>query len=153
MSEQRRSATPKKTRACAKQDAFLEAFAQHGNVTRACKFAEVDRSTVYRWKEHNEEFLVRYNLALEEAKDALREEIRRRAADGWDEEVYQMGQYAGTVHKYSDLLLMFHAKMLMPEYREKTQVEVSGKIDVSGAKELLMERIARLEEALDRQSR
>lgn len=145
MSNTQRSATPKKTRACAKQELFLESFAQHGIIARACKVADVDRSTVYRWKEHDDQFLVRYNHALEEAKDAIREEIRRRAHDGWDEEVYQLGRYAGTVHKYSDTLLIFHAKMLMPEYREKTQVEVSGKIDVSGAKEVLMERIARLE--------
>lgn len=146
MAVERQSATPKKTRACAKQEAFLESFAQHGIVSRACKDAEIDRSTVYRWKEHDDKFLVRYNLALEEAKDAIREEIRRRAHDGYDEEIYQLGHYAGTVHKYSDTLLIFHAKMLMPEYREKTQVEVSGKLDVSGAKELLMERIARLED-------
>jgi|SRR5581483_842304 len=118
MAEQR-SATPKKTRMSAKQDVFLESFAQHGIVSRACRDADIERSTVYRWKEHDETFLVRYNFALEEAKDAIREEVRRRAHDGWDEDVYQLGKYAGTVHKYSDTLLIFHAKMLMPEYRDK----------------------------------
>jgi hypothetical protein len=132
MSDDQRSATPKKTRACAKQDAFIEVFAQHGNVTQACKAAGVDRSTAYRWKEHDETFLFRYNQALEDAKDALRAEIRRRAVDGWDEKVYQMGVYAGMVHKYSDLLLIFHSKALMPEYREKTQVDINthGTVEV-----------------------
>lgn len=147
MNENQQSSTTKKTRLTmpARKDAFLVSFAQHGIVTRACRDAGIDRSTVYVWKEHDETFLLRYNQALEEAKDALREEIRRRAVDGWEEEVYQLGKYAGSVHKYSDLLLMFHSKALMPEYREKTQIEVSGKIDVTGAKELLMERLARLE--------
>lgn len=128
MSETRQTSTSKKTRttAPARKDAFLASFAQHGIVSRACRDADIDRSAVYQWKEHDAEFLVRYNLALEDAKDAIREEIRRRAHDGWDEDVYQLGKYAGTVHKYSDTLLIFHAKMLMPEYREKQQIEHSG---------------------------
>lgn len=128
MSENQQNSTPKKTRLTtpARKDAFLASFAQHGIVSRACKDADIDRSLVYQWKEHDDEFLMRYNLALEEAKDAIREEVRRRAQDGWDEEVYQLGKYAGTVHKYSDTLLIFHAKMLMPEYRDKQQVELTG---------------------------
>ncbi len=124
MSEIQQSLTPKKTRLtlAARKNAFLVSFAQHGIVSRACKDANVSRTTVYQWKEHDTEFLVRYNLALEEAKDAVREEIHRRAQDGWDEEVYQLGHYAGTVHKYSDTLLIFRAKALMPEYRDKIDV-------------------------------
>lgn len=133
MSTNRQISTTKKTRTSALQDAFLESFAQHGIVTRACKDAGIDRSTVYVWKEHNEQFLVRYNHALEEAKDAIREEVRRRAHDGWDEEVYQLGNYAGTVHKYSDTLLIFHAKMLMPEYREKQQIDVNANVNHQGS--------------------
>lgn len=146
-SEKQQKSTTKKTHLTtdARKSAFLTSFAQHGIVTRACRDAGIDRSTVYLWKEHDDQFMMLYNHALEEAKDEIREEVRRRAQDGWDEDVYQLGKYAGTVHKYSDILLMFHAKMLMPEYREKTQVEVSGKIDVTGAKELLMERLSRLE--------
>lgn len=128
MSESQQTSTPKKARltTTARKDMFLASFAQHGIVTRACRDAEIDRSTVYQWKEHDAEFLVRYNNALEEARDAIREEIRRRAQDGWDEDVYQLGRYAGKVHKYSDTLLIFHAKMLMPEYRDKQQIEMSG---------------------------
>jgi hypothetical protein len=122
------NSTHKKTRLTtpARKEAFLASFAQHGIVSRACRDADIDRSTVYLWKEHDAAFLVRYNQALEEAKDAIREEVRRRAQDGWDEDVYQLGKYAGTVHKYSDTLLIFHAKMLMPEYRDKQQVELTG---------------------------
>lgn len=110
------------------QAAFLASFAQHGIISQACQDADINRSTVFRWKEHDASFLVRYNQALEDAKDAVRGEIKRRAQDGWDEAVYQLGKYAGTVHKYSDTLLIFRAKALMPEYREKQQIEVNGSL-------------------------
>lgn len=115
--------TPRKRRASALQDGFLESFARHGIVAKACRDAGITRTTLYRWKEHSNEFLSRYNLALDDAKDEIREEIRRRGQDGWDENVYQLGKHAGTVHKYSDTLLMFQAKALMPEYRDKQTIE------------------------------
>jgi len=144
-------ATPiKKT----KQDVFLEAFAIQGNISLACRTAQIERSTLYRWKEKSDTFLLRYNQAFEEAKDHIRAEIYRRAHDGVEEPVLAQGQLVYeyepvldengvqkkddkgkpmwkrgkmiTVRKYSDTLLIFHAKMLMPEYRDKQHVEVSG---------------------------
>ena len=108
-----------------RQRAFLAAYAQHANVMLSAKEAGVARQTVYEWLEHDEPFSFAYNQAKEDAKDTLRAEIYRRAKEGWDEDVYQLGKYAGTVRKYSDLLIIFHAKMLMPEYREKSQIDVN----------------------------
>jgi hypothetical protein len=108
-----------------KQRLFLEIYAQQANVLLSARAAGIHRSTVYEWLEHDEDFSFAYNLAKEDAKDTLRAEIFRRAHEGWDEEVYQLGNFAGTVHKYSDTLLIFHAKMLMPEYRDKQQVDVT----------------------------
>ena len=110
------------------QRIFLEAYAQQANVMVAAKAASIDRKTVYNWLEHDEEFSLAYHQAKEDAKDTLRAEIFKRAHDGWDEEVYQLGNFAGTVHKYSDTLLIFHAKMLMPEYREKSQVDINAQV-------------------------
>jgi len=139
MSDSQRAATPKKN---AQQDIFLEEFAKHGNVTLACRVANINRSTLYRWKEKSDTFLVQYNQAMEDAKDAIRAEIYRRGKEGWDEEVYQLGHYAGTVRKFSDTLLIFHAKALMSEYRDKQQVELSGSIDINGAKEQLLAKLS-----------
>jgi hypothetical protein len=52
-------------------------------------------------------------------------EIRRRAIEGWNDPVYQMGQRVGSVRKYSDVLLIFLAKRLMPEYRDKVTLDVN----------------------------
>lgn len=126
MSEEQQEATPKKSAA---QDVFLESLAEHGIISLACKKAHINRSTFYRWKE-KPQFKKLYDTALEDAKDNIKAEIYRRAHDGVEEPVYQLGKYCGTTTKYSDTLLIFHAKMLMPEYRDKQQVEHSGKIDI-----------------------
>jgi hypothetical protein len=58
--------------------------------------------------------------------DAIRDEVRRRAIEGWDESVYQRGQLVGHVRKFSDALLMMEAKRRDPSYRENPHVEVTG---------------------------
>lgn len=114
------------------QRLFLEAYAEHANVRLAARGAGIHRSTVYEWQEHDPDFDFAFNQAKEDARDVLRAEIYRRAKEGWDEPVYQQGLYAGGVHKYSDTLLIFHAKMMMPEYREKQSLVVTtpGTVEV-----------------------
>lgn len=119
--------TPKKTRMSKKehQQAFLTSFAANANVLVSARAAEVSRQTVYNWLEQDEEFSFAYNLAREDARDTLRAEILRRGYEGWEEDTYQLGKFAGTVRKYDTTLLIFHSKMMMPEYRDKQQIDVN----------------------------
>lgn len=128
-----------------KQALFLASFAETANVLMSARLAGVSRQMVYKWMEHDEPFSFAYNQAKEDANDVLRAEIYRRGKEGYDEQVLVNGKIQ-TVHKYSDTLLIFLAKSRMAEFREKQQVEVTGHIDVTGFKELLLERLARLEE-------
>lgn len=114
----------------AKQRLFLEAYAEQANVLIAARAVGISRQTVYDWLEHDEEFSLSYNQAKEDAKDALRAEIYRRGVEGYEEDVYQLGKFAGKVRKYDTSLLIFHAKMLMPEYRDKQQIEHTGNITI-----------------------
>lgn len=109
----------------ATQAAFLATFEQSANVTQACKAAGIDRSMVYLWLEHDAEFSMLYHQAEQIANDAIRAEIFRRGHDGWDEDVYSFGKFQGTVRKYSDTLLIFLAKARMPEFRDKSQLDVN----------------------------
>src|SRR6266571_3457246 len=109
-----------------RQRLFLAAFSEHANVLVSARIASIHRSTVYDWLEHDEDFSFAYNQAKEDAKDVLRAEIYRRGKEGWDEPVYHAGILTGTVRKHSDTLLIFHAKMLMPEYREKSSLDVTS---------------------------
>lgn len=106
---------------------FLDAFAQHGNVSAAARAAGVGRSTVYQWQEHDEDFAAAFREAEILARDAVDEEIHRRGVLGWDDPVYQGGARVGTIRKFSDTLLIFLAKGLMPE-KYKDRVEHSGQI-------------------------
>lgn len=132
------------------QETFLKAFANNGNVRAACMAAGIDRSTVHYWAEHDEPFSMRYTLAKEDVNDAIRAEIYRRGMFGDEEYVTSMGKVVYhdgaplTIRRKSDVLLMFHAKSRMPEYRDKQQVEHSGSIDITSAKETLAEKLARL---------
>ncbi len=110
----------------ARQRLFLQAFADHANVLLAARAAHINRTTVYTWLERDEDFSFAFNQAKEDARDVLRAEIYRRGKEGWDEPVFQQGKLIDTVRKYSDTLLIFHSKALMPEYRDKQQVEMSG---------------------------
>lgn len=104
---------------------FLKAYAADQTVSEACDAAGISRTTFYEWLEKDPEFSILYHQAKERADDSLRAEIRRRGKEGWDEDVYQLGKYAGKVRKYSDVLLMFQAKARMPEYREKQQLDLT----------------------------
>ncbi len=121
------NSTPKKRKS--KKELFLDSFSECANVMLAARAAGVHRSTIYLWLEHDQDFSIAFNLAKDNARDVLRAEIKRRGVDGWDEEVYQLGHFAGTVRKYSDTLLIFQAKALMPdEYRDRQTVDMNANV-------------------------
>lgn len=115
---------------------FLGRFAEDGNVTEACKAANIDRSTIYAWREKYKTFAELFAEAEAQVHDRIRAEIFHRALVGDEEVVVSMGKIMRgddgkplIAHKKSDQLLMFLAKAKMPEFREKQQVEHSAKDD------------------------
>lgn len=71
---------------------FLKSLAEHGIVRTAANLAAVDRTTVYRRKESDEEFAKAFDDAMETAIDTLEQEARRRALHGVEEPVIYQGQ-------------------------------------------------------------
>lgn len=98
-----------------KQRAFLAAYAESGNVSKASRDAGVQKSTHYQWKS-NPVYMEAFEAAHEIACDALEWEARRRAIDGVLKPVYHRGKVVGEVVEYSDALLMF---LLRAERRQK----------------------------------
>ncbi len=109
----------------AAQAVFLDSYSQGHSITKSCQAARVSRETLYTWKEHDEAFMFRFNQAKEEGDDCVRDEIRRRGVEGWEEPIYQLKTYVGTVRKYSDRMLEMMAKARMPEYRDKVDVHAT----------------------------
>ena len=112
------------------QERFLSAFAETANVRSACKEIGIDRRTVHNWDANDEDFALRYKYAREEADDLVREEIRRRAMDGYDKPLVSWGKVVTdakgnivTEKVYSDNLLSLLARARLPEFREKQAID------------------------------
>lgn len=127
------SESARATRTPKKQEAFLAALAQRGNVSEACQAAGIGRRTVYQWRDADKDFAAAWDGALDEAADTMEREAFRRAVEGTEKPVFQQGQEVGRIREYSDTLLIFLLKAARPEkYRERQQIEQSGttKIEV-----------------------
>jgi hypothetical protein len=118
----------------AAQDKFLLTFAATANVAASCLQAEIDRSTVYKWLEHDEPFTFRYHQAEQDALDVIRAAIQRRGIEGVEEHVLSQGKVVFINGKplmqrrYSDACLLAMAKARVPEYREKVDLNVQGSV-------------------------
>src|SRR3990167_1026503 len=71
--------------------AFLLAYAHCGIVGEACQRAGISRTTVYSWRERDEQFAARFEQGRLEADDVIRSEIHRRGIEGVAEPVYRNG--------------------------------------------------------------
>jgi len=157
---------------------FLAHFADTANVRASCAVAGVERSTVHRWQKSDRLFAERYREAELDAADTLRAEMWRRGKDGWEEPLVSQGQLVyemepvlneqgdplldakgrplmrrgaqARVRKYDSALLLALGKAHMPELRERTHLEVTGKdggpIQIEDARERLAQRLAAIVE-------
>ncbi len=105
--------------------AFLASFRVLGNVTAACKAAQVGRTTVYERRASDPAFLAAWNDALEEASDRLELEARRRAVRGTHKPVWYKGRIVGFEVEKSDTLMTLLLKGNRPEkFANKLIVEI-----------------------------
>jgi hypothetical protein len=126
-------ATQKRRPRARKKVAFLDAVAMHGTVQAAAAGAGVHRATHYRWLDNDPEYAAAFEEARETFRDQVRNEVKRRGIDGWDEPVIYQGQNPKddkgrgvTVRKYSDRMLELLAKAVCPEFRDKVAVTGEG---------------------------
>lgn len=116
---------------------FLEELRKRGNVTDAVAAAGMARTTAYEWREKDPEFAAAWGAALDEAADALEKEAWRRAYEGVEEPLIgrverDRDDVITYVRRYSDSLMQLLLKAHKPEkYRERQEVQHSGKVEVS----------------------
>ena len=109
---------------------FLDTLRGTGNVRLSARNANVTRQVVYRARDSSAKFRADWDEAIEEARELLEAEARRRAAIGVEEPVFYKGEIVGHIRKYSDNLLMFLLKAHWPEkFRENVSIDqrVSGR--------------------------
>ena len=96
------------------EQAFLAVLADGYSVHKAAHSIGFARSTVYKWREEDEDFKRRWDDAVEAGTDVLEDRARDRAMD------------------QSDTLLIFTLKARRPEkYRENINHNHTGNISVT----------------------
>jgi len=111
-----------------KKKAFLAAFAEVGNITRAAELAGISRQAHYEWMKEDPDYPDLFKQADQQACDRLEQEARRRAVHGVGKPVFYRGEECGVVQEYSDTLLIFLLKGALPEkYKERGVTELTGK--------------------------
>lgn len=117
--------------------AFLESFKVTGNISESCGIAGVVRRTIYKWQEHDDEFLLNFREAEVQATEYLETAARSRAVDGvtTSTPILHQGKVVYTIEetKYSDTLLIFLLKARAPDkYRERVDVKHGGRVEHVG---------------------
>ena len=93
----------------ARKQAFLDELRQRYSVYHACKAAGIGRTTVYAWRQDDDEFAKAWDAALADAADVLEASAYQRALEG------------------DTTLTIFLLKGAMPDkYRERTSTELTG---------------------------
>lgn len=111
---------------------FLDNYALTGLLGHSARAADMSPENVRRRRMADEEFAKACEEALQTYRETLEMEVHRRAVSGWDEPVYQKGEFVGTIRRYSDRLLELQVKRHIPEYRDKFSIaaEVKGGVMV-----------------------
>ncbi len=109
------------------QRAFLAAFAECASITKAAKAAGVNRRAHYDWMEADKSYPERFEVAQEQAASWLEDEATKRAVEGVTQVERYQGKPVGTRRIYSDGLMMFLLRGLMPaKYRQGIELTGQG---------------------------
>jgi hypothetical protein len=111
----------------ARQQRFLKALAETGNVTAAVTAAGTSRSRVYELRKVDPTFAAAWEEAEEIAADRLEDEARRRAVEGVPEPLVSAGKIVRdddgqpiAIRRYSDPLLLALLRAHRPPRRERS---------------------------------
>lgn len=111
----------------AERGKFLSELAEGWSVTRAAEHADVGRQRFYELRQADAEFAKAWDDALEVGTDALRDELRRRAVEGWDEDTFDgEGKLVRRVRRLASNDLLAELKRRDPAYRDSAQVQVAA---------------------------
>lgn len=83
-----------------KQALFLALLRQGRTVEGAARNVGIHRSTLYRFRDRNEEFRRAWDEVWEAGIEALEDELRRRGFEGVEKPVFHSGVVVGTVREF-----------------------------------------------------
>src|SRR5579862_8502519 len=98
-----------------KARAFLAAYRQTGNITKAAAAAKIDRTLHYRWLKKLAGYEKEFEEAEQELGDVLEAEAIRRANEGTLKPVFYQGSPCGAIREYSDTLMLALLRRFKPK--------------------------------------
>lgn len=110
------------------QRKFLSHFVDTGRIGESARRTGISQVSYYNWLKTKPAFKqVMINIQPLVA-DMIEDEVKRRALEGVEEDIYHQGIIVGQKVNYSDSLITTLIKAHMPEkYRERTSTELTGK--------------------------
>ncbi len=105
---------------------FLGAYAETASVAHAARLAGIRRREHYRWMTRFPWYAVAFKETRRAAADLLESVAVERATVGWLEPLLYEGRVCAHVRRYSDGLMMFLLRGMMPEKYGVRRQEISG---------------------------
>jgi predicted transcriptional regulator len=107
------------------KELFLADYTKYGLKNRAAKLAGVHPDTVDEHAKGDPEFGDRVKQAYQDYRESLEKAAFERAVEGVETEVFSAGVMVGTKRVFSDRLHELMLKRHIPEFREKSTVDVN----------------------------
>lgn len=111
------------------REEFLDCLRRGFTISAAARSVGFSRRAAYNNRDADEAFAAEWDEAMEEGKDYLEQEARRRAVEGTVKPVFYQGEECGGIREYSDTLLLAMLKAKRIEYREK--VDLNANVNLS----------------------
>jgi hypothetical protein len=117
-----------------KIERFLKVYAETGTIGKACKAASISRQTIANWRRDSKQFAQAFEDATADYCDSLEDAATKLGRDGYEEPVYQGGQFVGNKRKYVPSLLALLLRGNVAKFKEQGQdVNVSAQVLVTPA--------------------
>lgn len=122
---------------------FLTALARGMSPSAAADFADISWRTVYKWKQEDPEFALRWAEAIIQSNERLEDEAYRRGVEGYNPRPVfdREGRQVCEIRDYSDALLTQRLRGRMPEVYNRPDLSVSAKVEVRLTREQARERL------------
>lgn len=115
------------------QALFLEHYAKTSRKLESARKVGMTLQGVDLHARKHPEFVVRVEEAMQEYRELIGAEVKRRGHEGWDEPRFDKnGEECGSIRRHSDKLLVMEARRVDKGYRERVEVDanVTGKLDI-----------------------
>lgn len=122
------------------REVFLASLRKGYTVTHSAEDCGVSHSRrLYELRDADPEFRLAWDEAWQAGNDALIEEARRRAVEGWDEPIASAGKIVGSKRVYDSRLLERLLAARMPAFRNQPQTTLNVSTGAEGARVTLQQ--------------